>query len=78
MDLIRSLVPCVIEVDAAEATQAMACNAAAFSGKYVVLQSGAPRVNRKLRERGFQVIEVETSEFMKSGGSVFCMKMYLF
>jgi N-dimethylarginine dimethylaminohydrolase len=78
MDLIRSLIPFVIEVDAEEATQAMACNAAAFGGKYVVLQRGAPKTGRKLRERGFQVVEVETSEFMKSGGSVFCMKMYLF
>jgi N-dimethylarginine dimethylaminohydrolase len=78
MDLIRSLIPCVIEVDEEEATKAMACNGAAFLGKHVVLQSGAPRVCGKLRERGFHVIEVETSEFMKSGGSVFCMKMYLF
>lgn len=78
MRLIRSLIPDVIEVDATEATQAMACNGAAFGGKYVVLQRGAPAVCRKLRERGFQVIQVETSEFIKSGGSVFCMKMYLF
>ena len=78
MDLIRSLIPCVIEADAEEAMQAMACNGAAFLGKSVVMQSGAPRVAGKLRQRGFQVIEVDTSEFMKSGGSVFCMKMYLF
>jgi N-dimethylarginine dimethylaminohydrolase len=78
MDLIRSLIPYVIEVDAEEAVSAMACNGAAFLGKYVVMQSGAPKTARKLRDRGFEVIEVETSEFMKSGGSVFCMKMYLF
>ena len=78
MDLIRSLIPCVIEVDEEEATRAMACNGAAFLGKHVVMQSGAPRTCATLRARGFHVIEVDTSEFMKSGGSVFCMKMYLF
>lgn len=78
MDLIRSLIPGVIEVDAEEATHAMACNAAAFAGRHVVMQRGAPKTAGSLRERGFRVIEVETSEFMKSGGSVFCMKMYLF
>ena len=78
MDLIRSLIPYVIEVDADEAAHAMACNAAALGGKYVVLQRGCSRVNEKLRARGFDVIEVDTSEYMKSGGSVFCMKMYLF
>jgi arginine dihydrolase len=78
MDLVRSLIPHVIEVDEREATQAMACNAAAFLGKYVVIQSGAPKACSQLRRLGFQVIEVDTSEFLKSGGSVFCMKMYLF
>jgi N-dimethylarginine dimethylaminohydrolase len=78
MDLVRSLIPVVIEVDEQEATQAMACNGAAFLGKYVVMQSGAPRTARQLRDRGFQIIEVDTSEYMKSGGSVFCMKMCLF
>lgn len=78
MDLIRSLIPRVIEVDAYEAGTIMACNGASFLGKYVVLQRGAPNVNRQLQKHGFEVIEVDTSEFLKSGGSVFCMKMYLF
>lgn len=77
MDLVRRMFRNVIEADGQEAL-AMACNAAAFFGRYVVIQRGSHRVNRKLRDLGFEVIEVETSEFMKSGGSVFCMKMYLF
>jgi N-dimethylarginine dimethylaminohydrolase len=67
----------VIEVNEAEALL-MACNASCFFGKYVVIQRGSDRVNQKLRSLGFVVREVDTSEFMKSGGSVFCMKMYLF
>ena len=68
----------IIEVNEYEAATVMACNGTAFFGKYFVVQRGAEEVNRRLRERGFEVIEVDTSEFLKSGGSVFCMKMYLF
>jgi N-dimethylarginine dimethylaminohydrolase len=78
MELVHDVFPRVIHVDAHEATNLMACNAAPFFGKYVVIQAGSVKVNQALRDLGFEVIEVETSEFMKSGGSVFCMKMYLF
>ncbi|MBZ5619667.1 MAG: hypothetical protein LAQ69_13230 [Acidobacteriia bacterium] len=78
MDLLRDVFERVIEVDAYEARDSMACNAAPFLGRHVVIQTGAVKVNRALLDLGFEVIEVETSEFMKSGGSVFCMKMHLF
>lgn len=32
---------------------------------------------KQLEKSGFNYIEVETGEFMKSGGSVFCLKMWL-
>jgi N-dimethylarginine dimethylaminohydrolase len=76
-DAIRRVFNRVIEVDEYEADH-MACNATPFLGRYVVIQRGLDRVNRSLRGAGFEVIEVDTSEFMKSGGSVFCMKSYLF
>jgi len=78
MELVRHVFQRVIEVGRHEAADLMACNAASFLGKYVVIQQGATETNRKLRRFGYEVIEVDTSEFMKSGGSVFCMKMYLF
>ena len=31
-----------------------------------------------MRAMGLGVVEVDTSEFVKSGGSVYCMKQYLF
>jgi N-dimethylarginine dimethylaminohydrolase len=31
-----------------------------------------------LKKEGFEVFEVDTSEYMKSGGSVFCMKMMVY
>ena len=39
---------------------------------------GANEANAKLRSAGFNVVEVDTSEFMKSGGSVFCLKMMVY
>jgi|SRR5579884_2727609 len=71
---IRELFADVIEVDEEEATRSLACNAAAFHGDAVVVQAGAARIVRELTRRGFTVREVETGEFLKSGGSVFCMK----
>lgn len=76
--LIRRVFDDVIEVDEDEASRAMACNAAAFAGKQVVIQRGAARTVAALRSRGFTVTEVETGEFLKSGGSVFCLKMGVF
>ena len=78
MEMVRHVFPRVIEADRHEAEELMACNAAALPGKNVVIQRGSVKVNGRLRELGFQIVEVDTSEFMKSGGSVFCMKMYLF
>ena len=40
-----------------------------------ILQSGTTETKRHLSEAGFEVIETDTSEFIKSGGSVFCLKM---
>lgn len=76
--LVRSVFADVIECSDEEALRGMACNACAVSGRAVVIQSGNPRTAAALRERGFEVIEIDTSEFIKSGGSVFCMKMYVF
>lgn len=76
--LIRALFADVIECPDDEALRGMACNATAIGGKHVVIQRGNTRTVGRLRELGYQVHEVETGEFLKSGGSVFCMKMYVF
>lgn len=77
--LIRRLFEDAIEVPTEEARGAFACNAWApdLGGerRVVVLQRGAAAVVRALEGRGFEVHEVETGEFLKSGGSVFCMKL---
>lgn len=63
-----------IVIDEDEALSNFAGNAFCPDGKNVILQRGSLILSRKLVSKGFYPIEVDTSEFMKSGGSVFCMK----
>jgi N-dimethylarginine dimethylaminohydrolase len=77
-DLISSVFERVIEVDEREASERFACNGAAVDGRTVLIQRGADTTVAKLRAAGFEPIEVETREFIKSGGSVFCMKLMIY
>jgi len=76
-DLVQTLFADAIAVNAEDAKRHFACNAFAPQGaaRVVVLQKGTTAVRKELEARGFQVLEVETSEYLKSGGSVFCMKL---
>ena len=73
--LIEALYPEAIAVGEAEAVN-MVCNGHSPDGKNFIVEPGAPSATLALRERGVAVHEVETSEFRKSGGSVFCMKLH--
>ncbi len=75
--LINALFPNVIEAMKYEAEQLFACNATCPDGKNVFIQQGCTDMNQKLRGAGFKVHEFSTNEYLKSGGSVFCMKMML-
>jgi N-dimethylarginine dimethylaminohydrolase len=74
--LVRAMFAQVLEVTREEAMQ-FACNACSVDGETVFIQRGISRVNQELIGLGFKVREFDTSEYMKSGGSVFCMKMQL-
>lgn len=75
--LIRRFFPRVIEAPESEARELFACNAHSPDGRNVVIQRGCTQTNRALRDHGFEVIEVDTNEYLKSGGSVFCMKLMI-
>ena len=69
----------VIEVDEGDAVNALACNAAAFFGSDIVIDMRAAATIATLERLGsYRVHEVDTGEFLKSGGSVFCLKHCLF
>lgn len=65
----------LIEAPENEARTLFACNAHSPDGHHVVIQRGCTETNARLREAGFEPVEVDTDEFLKSGGSVFCMKL---
>lgn len=77
LSLIRAIFPVVIEADKYEAEELFACNATCPDGENVLIQEGCNKVNFALEEAGFIIHEVSTTEYLKSGGSVFCMKMLL-
>jgi len=65
----------LIEVPEDDARERFACNAHSPDGQHVILERGNEATVARLREAGFEPVEVDTSEFLKSGGSVFCMKL---
>lgn len=75
-DTLCQLFPRVISVPLVEAdAPGFACNAHCPDQQHVILQRGNQATCEALRAYGFTPMEVETGEFIKSGGSVFCMKM---
>ncbi len=76
-DMIYKLFDNVIEATTYEAEKLFAANATCPDGKNVLIQQGCTDVNKKLRDAGFHVHEYSTYEFLKSGGSVFCVKLML-
>lgn len=67
----------VIEAPLNEAEEGFACNAHCPDGESVIIQDGNVKTERLLERHGFDVVKTDTSEFMKAGGSVFCMKMMI-
>lgn len=64
----------LIEVDDLEAREVLAGNLWCPDGRHVLMSAGAPITRSRIESNGFQVLEIETGEFLKSGGSVFCMR----
>ena len=75
LDLIGHIFPNVLEAPESESRELFACNAHSPDGRHVIIQRGCNETNATLENAGFIVVEVDTGEFLKSGGSVFCMKL---
>jgi len=73
---LKAFFPKIIEIPYEENKNSFCGNCFCPDGKHVILQRGSNSFARKLEQEGFTPIEVDTSEFMKSGGSVFCLKLY--
>jgi N-dimethylarginine dimethylaminohydrolase len=75
--VIQKIIPRLVVVSAEDTSQTMVCNAAGFFGKHVVLHPTSSAIYEQLNRLGFRVHPTNTGEFIKSGGSVFCLKMSL-
>lgn len=64
-----------LKVPLQEAREKFSGNCFSVDGRRVILQAGAREFCGELRRVGLEPVEVETGEFLKSGGSVFCLKM---
>jgi N-dimethylarginine dimethylaminohydrolase len=65
----------LIEVPEHEARNLFACNAHCPDEQHVLIQEGCTTTEFNLRDAGFTPVPLDTSEFLKAGGSVFCMKV---
>ncbi len=68
----------VIEINYQENKTTFAGNCHSPNGTDVILHKGSQQFVKDLKARGLRAHEVDTEEFIKSGGSVFCMKMMVF
>ncbi|MBI5631474.1 MAG: hypothetical protein HY921_11385 [Elusimicrobia bacterium] len=78
LEVILKIFPVVLTASESEASRSLACNAAIVDSRTAIVQKGTTSVARHMQVVGLQVIEADTSEFIKSGGSVYCMKMFLY
>ena len=67
----------LIAVPLHEAKEGFVTNGHSPDGKHFIVHKGNAETAAALKAIGVTVLEVDTSEFIKSGGSVFCMKMML-
>jgi N-dimethylarginine dimethylaminohydrolase len=75
--LIDALFETVIEAPDDEARHQFACNAHCPDGTHVLIQEGCQHTVDRLRREEFHPIPLDTSEFLKAGGSVFCLKQMI-
>lgn len=73
--LIEHMFDTVIDAPAEEARELLACNAHCPDGQHVIIQKGCDTTVSELKAAGFTPIELDLSEYLKAGGSAYCMKL---
>ena len=59
-----------------EEARRFVCNSVPISDR-VVMNTGCPQAQQMLEEAGYQVHEADTSEFIKAGGSIKCLILFV-
>jgi N-dimethylarginine dimethylaminohydrolase len=77
LDELQSRFKRLLRLDLDEALS-MAANAAYGADGSIIIDCAALKTSTMLTSLGYTVRSVDTSEFRKSGGSVYCMKQYVY
>lgn len=77
LETIKSNFEKTIEVPFEEAKDFLACNMFCPDGETVIIEQQNRETIKRLIDFKFRIKAVDTSEFLKSGGSVFCLKLAL-
>ena len=77
LQMIHAFFSKVLMAPPREAVEGLAVNAVALPGGHVVIDQANVETRSLLEEHGYTVHPVDTSEFRKSGGSVYCMKAFV-
>ncbi len=72
-ELIARVFPSVVPVSESEAEENLALNGVVLQGRKMVLHKGSSDLCAMLRALGWSVREVRLGEFLRSGGSAYCM-----
>lgn len=75
LGLILKIFPIVLVAEESEAVKQLACNAAVIDSKVAVIQQGSDIAARHMKAIGLDVVSVDTSEYLKSGASAFCIRL---
>lgn len=67
----------IIWAPVAEAHNYLAANACSVDGYNVLVEKNAINLRTQLQLLGYRTHTIDTSEFLKAGGSIFCMKLQL-
>lgn len=78
LELLAAVFDEIVPCDPDEAVHALAANAVVLPGRGAVIDQRAPRTADVLARYVDDVVRVDTGEFLKSGGSVFCLKQWLY
>jgi N-dimethylarginine dimethylaminohydrolase len=75
--LLAKAFPRLVAVPEHEALGGLACNGHCPNGRHFIVHQGATATLELVAGLGLVPIEVDTGEFLKSGGSVYCMKLMI-
>jgi N-dimethylarginine dimethylaminohydrolase len=78
LELIFRLFPIVITASEPEALRQLACNAVVIRGRTALMQRGALNAAHHVAAMGLEIVPVDVSEFIKSGGGAHALKMFVY